>query len=79
VYHSIGANLGKRCYLYRAIDHDGNLVDSRLSEKRDMDAARQLFWQAMAVNVGMKLLEFHQLSWRERFSSSGFSSQFLGN
>jgi hypothetical protein len=25
---------GKWCYLYRAIDADGNLVDSRLSEKR---------------------------------------------
>jgi putative transposase len=32
---------GKWCYLYRAIDADGNLVDSRLSEKRDMDAAKQ--------------------------------------
>ncbi len=40
---------GKWCYLYRAIDHDGNLVDSRLSEKRDMDAAKQFFSQAMAV------------------------------
>jgi transposase-like protein len=32
---------GKWCYLYRAIDQDGNLVDARLSEKRDMDAAKQ--------------------------------------
>ena len=40
---------GKWCYLYRAIDHDGNLVDSRLSEKRDMDAAKQFFSQAMAA------------------------------
>jgi putative transposase len=40
---------GKWCYLYRAIDHDGNLVDSRLSEKRDMDAAKQFFEQAVAV------------------------------
>lgn len=40
---------GKWCYLYRAIDHDGNLVDSRLSEKRDMDAAKQFFRQAMAT------------------------------
>lgn len=40
---------GKWCYLYRAIDHDGNLVDSRLSEKRDMDAAKQFFAQALAV------------------------------
>ena len=40
---------GKWRYLYRAIDHDGNLVDSRLSEKRDRDAATQVFKQAMAV------------------------------
>ncbi len=40
---------GKWCYLYRAIDHDGNLVDSRLTEKRDMDAAKQFFKQAVAV------------------------------
>jgi len=40
---------GKWCYLYRAIDHNGNLVDSRLSEKRDMDAAKQFFAQALAV------------------------------
>ena len=40
---------GKWCYLYRAIDHDGNLIDSRLSEKRDMDAAKQFFTQAVAV------------------------------
>ena len=32
---------GKWCYLYRAIDGDGNLVDSRLSEKRDMEAAKR--------------------------------------
>ena len=32
---------GKWCYLYRAIDQDGNLVDSMLSEKRDMDAAQR--------------------------------------
>jgi transposase-like protein len=40
---------GKWCSLYRAIDHDGNLVDSRLSEKRDMNAAKQFFKQAVAV------------------------------
>ncbi|GHO97582.1 IS6 family transposase [Reticulibacter mediterranei] len=37
---------GKWCYLYRAIDSNGNLVDSRLSEKRDMEAARRFFLQA---------------------------------
>jgi putative transposase len=40
---------GKWCYLYRAIDRDGNLVDSRLSEKRDMDAAKQFFRQAAEI------------------------------
>ncbi|GHO90149.1 hypothetical protein KSF_001970 [Reticulibacter mediterranei] len=40
---------GKWCYLYRAIDTDGYLVDSRLSEKRDMQAAQQFFKQALAV------------------------------
>ena len=32
---------GRWCYLYRAIDSDGNLLDSMLSEKRDRDAARR--------------------------------------
>ena len=40
---------GRWCYLYRAIDTSGNLVDSRLSEKRDMEAAQQFFKQALAV------------------------------
>jgi transposase-like protein len=35
--------------LYRAIDSDGNLVDSRLSEKREMEAAQKFFEQAVAV------------------------------
>jgi transposase-like protein len=30
---------GRWCYLYRAIDRDGQLVDSMLSEHRDMAAA----------------------------------------
>lgn len=38
---------GKWCYLYRAIDQDGNLVDSMLSEKRDMEAAQRFFQQAV--------------------------------
>ena len=40
---------GRPCYLYRAIDRDGNLVDSMLSEHRDMDAARRFFAQAIGV------------------------------
>lgn len=34
---------GKWCYLYRAIDREGNLVDSMLSEHRDMQAAKRFF------------------------------------
>ena len=40
---------GRPCYLYWAIDRDGNLVDSMLSEHRDMDAARRFFVQAIEV------------------------------
>ena len=40
---------GKWCYLYRAIDRDGNLVDSMLSQKRDMVAAQAFFTDAIAL------------------------------
>lgn len=40
---------GKWCYVYRAIDRDGNLVDSMVSEKRNMDAAKRFFLQAVAT------------------------------
>jgi putative transposase len=40
---------GAWCYLYRAIDRDGNLIDSMLSETRDMDAAKRFFRQAQTV------------------------------
>lgn len=40
---------GKWRYLYRAIDSDGNLVDSMLSEKRNMEAAKRFFKQAVEM------------------------------
>jgi putative transposase len=40
---------GKWCYLYRAIDHKGNLVDSMLSPKRDLEAAKAFLKQASTV------------------------------
>ena len=40
---------GRWCYLYRAIDRDGNLVDSLLSPTRDLEAARRFFRSARAV------------------------------
>src|SRR5215831_7206010 len=40
---------GRWCYLYGAIDREGNLVDAMLSETRDLEAAKQFFAQALAV------------------------------
>src|SRR3954470_18946127 len=40
---------GRWCYLYRAIDRNGNLVDVLFSEHRDMVAAQAFFRSATAV------------------------------
>ncbi|NPD66829.1 IS6 family transposase (plasmid) [Lichenicola cladoniae] len=40
---------GHWCYLYRAVDRDGNLIDAMLSEHRDMKAAKAFFRSARAV------------------------------
>jgi len=40
---------GQWYYLYRAIDRDGNLVDVRLSDTRDLAAAEAFFWSAWTV------------------------------
>src|ERR1700727_1014001 len=40
---------GPWCYLYRAINRFGALVDVRLSETRDMQAAKAFFRSAKAV------------------------------
>jgi putative transposase len=44
---------GQWHYLYRAIDREGNLVDSRLSATRDLAAAKAFFKQAVGT-VGHK-------------------------
>jgi putative transposase len=44
---------GQWHYLYRAIDRDGNLVDTMLSSTRDLSAAKAFFKQAVAT-VGHK-------------------------
>ncbi len=38
---------GRWCYLYRAIDREGNLVEAMLSERRDMAAAQRFFTHAL--------------------------------
>jgi putative transposase len=40
---------GRWCYLYRAVDRNGNLVDVMLSERRDSKAARAFFRSAKTV------------------------------
>src|SRR4051812_25580592 len=40
---------GRWCYLYRAIDRNGNLVDVLFSEHRDMAASQAFFHYAQAV------------------------------
>ena len=40
---------GRWCYLYRAIDRDGNLVNSLLSATRDMDAPQRFFQNALSI------------------------------
>src|SRR4029450_4149123 len=40
---------GRWCYLYRAIDRTGTLVDVLFSEHRDMEAAQAFFRSAKAV------------------------------
>ena len=40
---------GRWCYLYRAIDRDGNLIDTMLSATRDMRAAKRFLRSARSV------------------------------
>ena len=40
---------GRWCYLYRAIDRDGELLDSMLSEHRDRNAARRFLRRLVEV------------------------------
>ena len=37
---------GRWCYLYRAIDREGNRIEARLREQRDMAAAQRCFARA---------------------------------
>ncbi len=43
---------GSWCYLYRAIDRDGELLDSMLSEHRDRSAARRFLRRLVEVTGG---------------------------
>ena len=43
---------GRWCYLYRAVDHRGDLIDSMLSERRDKHAARRFLRRLLDVTEG---------------------------
>jgi len=43
---------GRWCYLYRAIDRDGQLIDSMLSEHRDKHAARRFLRRLVDIVEG---------------------------
>jgi putative transposase len=40
---------GRWCYLYRAVDREGNLPDAMVSETRDLKAAKRFFARAVAA------------------------------
>src|SRR5262249_20998212 len=40
---------GRWCYLYGAIDRNGNLIHSLLSQTRELEAAKRFFTHALAV------------------------------
>ena len=44
---------GRWCYLYRAVDRDGNLIDAMLSDHRDMKAA-QAFFRSAKATMGLR-------------------------
>ena len=46
---------GRWCYLYRAIDRDGALVDVMLSERRDLTAAKTFFRSAKTVTGASRI------------------------
>ena len=41
---------GRWCYLYRAVDRDGQTLDFMLAERRDLTAARRFFKQAIETH-----------------------------
>jgi transposase-like protein len=53
---------GKWCYLYRAIDGAGNLVDSLLSATRDMAAAQRFIRSDLSGRVARENNSYPWLS-----------------
>ena len=69
---------GRWCYLYRAIDRDGALVDVMLSERRDLAAAKRFFRSAKAVTgaslIGSPVMDTMPIRGRSTPSSARTSS-----
>ena len=58
---------GRWCYLYRAIDRDGQLIDSMLSEHRDKHAARRFLRRLIDVAAArpLRLTTDHHPAYRK--------------
>ena len=54
---------GRWCYLYRAIDRNGALVDIMLSEHRDMTAAKAFFCSAKSAHRPRPRPGHHRRAW----------------
>ena len=61
---------GKWVYLYRALDHEGNLLDVRLSEICDLSAARAFFRSARIL---AKRSPTRSCTWSIRINRIGLS------
>ena len=65
---------GRWCYLYRAIDRDGQLIDSMLSEKRDKRAARRFLRRLVEV-AGVRSASRRTVTLRTGARSAGSSGE----
>jgi transposase-like protein len=64
---------GRWCYLYRAIDRNGDLVDTMLSAHRDMAAAKAFFRSAKSVTgIVPDRVTTHQCPSRQYESGGNF-------
>ena len=66
---------GRGCYLYRAIDRDGQPIDLMLSEKRDKHAARRFLRRLVDVAEGRPLRVATDIIPRTEGRSAGSSGR----
>ena len=66
---------GQWCYLYRGIDEYGNLLDVRLSEHRDMEAAKAFFEQVTELMATAAIPARFQRYWANQWSTRSLLRQ----